>query len=131
MKYVGLVLLLLLSHQTFSQEVESSPIDVVNARMLAYNNHDLEAFLNTYSDYIEVYTYPDIKLGKSGIGQISAIFKPMFKEGGISVKIHSQISNGNYVINHETVTYNGIGKKYVSIYEVVNGKILSVRFVRE
>lgn len=131
MKYIGLVLLLLFSYQSLAAEVGSSPLEVVNARMLAYNNHDLEAFLNTYSDKIQVYTYPDIKLGKAGKAHITYIFEPMFKDKSVSVVIHSQITQGNYVINHETVTYDGKGKKYVSIYEVVKGKILSVRFLRE
>jgi hypothetical protein len=39
--------------------------------------------------------------------------------------------NGNYVINHEIVSENGIQTKYISIYEVREGLIKSVKFVRD
>ena len=55
----------------------------------------------------------------------------MFKEGNVKVNIHQQITQGKYVINHETVTYNGKDQKYVSIYEVKDGFITTVQFVRE
>jgi hypothetical protein len=41
------------------------------------------------------------------------------------------MNNGNYVINHEIVNENGIDTKYVSIYEVKDGLIKSVKFVRD
>lgn len=110
---------------------ESSPVDVVNARMSAYNNHNLEVFLATYSDDIQVFTYPNIPIGKKGKEHLRSIFESMFKERKVSVKIHQQITQGNYVINHETVTYSGSDTKYVSIYEVKGGLITSVQFVRE
>jgi hypothetical protein len=39
--------------------------------------------------------------------------------------------NGNHVINHEIVSENGIQTKYISIYEIKEGLIKSVRFVRD
>lgn len=108
-----------------------SPLDVVNARMEAYNNHDIDAFIKVYSDDIQIYTYPNVAIGKKGKAHLRSIFEPMFSEGLVSVKIHEQISQGGYVINHETVTYAGKDTKYVSIYEVENGLITNVQFVRE
>ena len=130
MKNIVFILLILFSHEVISDEVDEDALGVVNERMNAYNHHDIAAFLNTYSEDIQVFTYPDIPLGKKGKDHIAYIFEPIFKAGKVSVEIHSQISQGNYVINHETVTYNDEIKKYVSIYEVVDGKIASVRFVR-
>lgn len=131
MKNTALFLLCLFAHSALSTGVEKSPLEVVNARMAAYNNHDIDAFLDTYSEEIQIFTYPDTPLGKKGKDHIAYIFTPMFEEAAVSVKIVSQIAQGNYVINDETVTYDGKAKKYVSIYEVVDGKIVSVRFVRE
>lgn len=130
MKYSLIFLLLSLSYQVQSDEVVKTPLDIVQARMDAYNKHDIHAFLNTYSENIQIFTYPDSPLGKTGKSHIASIFEPMFKEAAVKVKIHNQITQGNYVINHETVIYKDKGTKYVSIYEVVNEKIVSVRFIR-
>jgi len=114
-----------------SAKKTTKPIDIVNARMDAYNKHDIKAFLETYSEEIQIFDYPNTPIGKKGKAHINMIFSPMFKEGKIHVKIHHQINQGNYVINHETVTYGDKETKYVSIYEIENGLIKSVRFVRE
>lgn len=106
------------------------PIEVVNQRMAAYNNHDIKKFMDLYAENISIYTYPDSKLA-GGKEHLESIFKPMFAEGDIKVKIINQVENGNYVINEEIVTYSNTDKKYVSIYKVEKGLITEVRFVRE
>ena len=112
------------------QQVNDSPLEVVNQRMDFYNHHNFEKFIKLYSDSVKVYTYPD-KLLASGKDNLTSIFKPKFSSKSIQVKIITQINNGNYVINQEIVTENGMDTKYVSIYEVRNGFITSVRFVRD
>jgi hypothetical protein len=114
-----------------SAETITKPIDIVNARMDAYNKHDIKAFLKTYSEEIQIFDYPNTPIGNKGRAHIKMIFTPMFEEGNVHVKIHHQITQGNFVINHETVTYGEKKTKYVSIYEIENGLIKSVRFVRE
>ena len=113
------------------QEKESSPLDVVNKRMDAYNKHDLDTFLSTYSDDIQVYTYPNARVGKKGKAHIRWIFEPLFKDAAVKVTIDQQIVQGRYVVNEETVEEKGKTKRYVSIYEVKDGLIKSVRFLRE
>ncbi len=111
-------------------EIKTSPIDIVNLRMQAYNDYDIDKFLSVYSDNVRIYTYPDKELAK-GKTHIKSIFEPMFNEKSVSVKIHHQIPKDSYVINHETVNYGEEETEYVSIYEVRNGLITSVRFVRD
>jgi hypothetical protein len=113
-----------------TQQSSSSPLEVVNKRMNFYNQHNFEQFIKLYSDSVEVYTYPD-KLLASGKSNIVSIFEPKFSSKSLHVKIITQINNGSYVINQEIVTENGMDTKYVSIYEVKNGLITSVRFVRD
>jgi hypothetical protein len=131
MKFILFFAIHLISVGVSAQDESVEPLAVVNARMNAYNMHDINAFLKNYSEDIQVYTYPNIALGQKGKGHLKSIFDPMFKEGKVSVKIHQQITQGDYVINHETVNYNGNSQKYVSIYEVHGGLITSVQFVRE
>lgn len=107
-----------------------SPLEVVNLRMRAYNEHDLDVFLSTYSEEVEIFTYPDRSLGK-GKKHIKNLFEDLFQEGSVHVDIHHQITKDGYVINHETVVSGEEKTEYVSIYEVRKGRIRSVRFVRD
>lgn len=110
---------------------DQSPLDIVNQRMTAHNNHDLDAFLSFYSEEIQIYNFPDRKIGRKGKAHLQSIFEPLFKAADVSVDIHTQIEQGRYVINEETVIRQGETFRYVSIYEVVDGLIKSVRFIRE
>ena len=107
----------------------ATPLEIVNRRMSAYNRHDLPAFLDLYADGVDIFTYPDKSLGK-GREHIRGIFEPMFEEGVVQVAIHHQITKDSYVVNHEAVTDGGGTTEYVSIYEVEDGLIQSVGFVR-
>lgn len=130
MKNIVFLSLLVISASVFAKE-DQTPISIVNSRMDAYNRHDLASFLNNYAEDIQVFTYPNIPLGDKGKNHLKSIFEPMFKEAKVNVKIIHQIVQGKYVINHEIVSYSGHEQKYVSIYEVENGLIKTVQFVRE
>lgn len=110
--------------------MSDSPLDVVNKRMQAYNAHDLDAFLNTYSADVAIYTYPATLLGQ-GLDHMRSLFAPLFEAGEVRVEIHHQIVSDSYVLNEETVHYAEEDVRYVSIYEVRGGRITSVRFVRD
>jgi len=116
--------------QNQAQESNLTPLEVVNKRMDFYNRHDFGEFIKLYAHDVKIYTYPERLLG-TGTDNITSIFKPKFADKSIQVEIISQINNGNHVINHEVVKEDGIDTKYVSIYEVENGLIKSVRFVRD
>lgn len=107
-----------------------SPLEVVNKRMQFYNQHNIVEFLKLYAEDVKIYTYPDKLLG-TGTANLASIFKPKFANKSIQVEIISQMNNGNHVINHEIVKEDGIDTKYISIYEVENGLIQSVKFVRD
>lgn len=113
-----------------AESLTQTPLEVVNQRMEAYNQHNFKAFIKLYADDVQIYTYPDKLLGE-GIDHMTWIFKPKFEAASISVEIVNQMFNGNYVINHEIVTENGKQTKYISIYEVADGLIQSVKFVRD
>lgn len=132
MKKTTLIILLLSIGFGFSQEKNSelTPLEIVNKRMLLYNSHDFQEFIKLYSDDVEIYTYPD-QLLATGTDNLASIFEPKFAAKSIKVEIVSQMHNGNYVINHEIVTEEEKDTKYVSIYEVINGLIKTVKFVRD
>jgi hypothetical protein len=113
-----------------SQNLDLTPLQIVNQRMAFFNEHNYAEFIKLYNKDVKVYTYPDKLLG-TGADRLGSIFKSDFEKKSIRVQILNQITNGSYVINHEIVTNDGKDKKYVSIYEVKDGLITSVRFVRE
>lgn len=125
------ILMIAITSQFSEAGKNPSPLEVVNMRMDAHNNHNLEAFLAMYSEEIQIYDYPNTPIGKMGKAHIKSIFKPLFTTRSVNVKIHHQIEHGDYVVNHETVTRQGKVTNYVSIYEVRNGLITNVRFLRD
>ena len=116
--------------ESITQLESQLPLDVVNYRMSAYNRHDLPSFMAVYSEDIEVFTYPNKSLGK-GKKHLRSIFEPMLQEGIVHVEIHHQIVKDSFVVNHESVSYGNTTTEYVSIYEVRDGLIKTVRFVRD
>jgi hypothetical protein len=112
------------------QNIDPTALEIVNKRMDFYNQHNFIEFIKLYAPDVEIYTYPN-KLLATGTDNITSIFKPKFISKSIKVEIISQMYNGNYVINHEIVSENGVQTKYISIYEVKDGLIRSVKFVRD
>ena len=112
------------------QKITPTPLEIVNQRMALCNQHNFEGFIKLYAEDVRIYTYPDKLLG-TGTEKITSIFKPKFVAKSIQVRIVGQMNNGSHVINHEIVTEDGKETKYVSIYEVRDGLITSVRFVRD
>lgn len=107
-----------------------TPLEVVNARMAAHNAHDMEKFLATYSDTIQVYDYPDVPLGSGGKDHMRSIFESVFENKSVKTTIRSQMANQNYVVIRESVVREGDVTEYISIYEVEDGLIQSVRFIK-
>lgn len=112
------------------QTITPTPLEIVNKRMAFYNQHNFTEFIKLYAPNVEIYTYPNTLLA-TGTDNVTSIFKPKFIDKSIKVEIISQMFNGNYVINHEIVSENGIQTKYISIYEVKDDLIKSVKFVRD
>ncbi|WP_299716387.1 nuclear transport factor 2 family protein [uncultured Tenacibaculum sp.] len=110
---------------------EESPRHIVQKQLEAYNKRDLKTFLSTFSDDVKVYTYLD-KLNYQGKEKMKMVYGPMFKTvKDLHCKILNRIIKGNKVIDEEQVTVNGKSFKTVAIYEVNNGKITTVRFLRQ
>lgn len=116
--------------QTHVQQV--SPVSVVKAQLTAYNNRDLEAFLATLSNEVELYNFPNNLIGK-GQELARKIYGDMFKN---SPDLHCHIENrtvlGNTIIDHEKITgvKNREAFEVVTVYKVKGAKIEKVYFIR-
>ncbi|MEQ8412936.1 MAG: nuclear transport factor 2 family protein [Imperialibacter sp.] len=109
----------------------SDPVDVVSRQLDAYNARDIDKFLETYSDTVKIYNYPD-KLLMDGIENLRKGYEGFFQT---AVDLHCDIVNrtilGNTVIDHESVVFdkNKPRLEGIAIYKVSNGKIFEVRFI--
>jgi hypothetical protein len=109
----------------------SGPEMVVQEQVEAYNRHDIEAFLRTYSAEVKVFDFPD-KLRFSGLEAMRERYGKLFKsEPAPTVKIAKRIVQGDHVIDHEEVS-QGAERQLtaVAIYRVEGGKITAVWFLR-
>ncbi|MGB7392757.1 MAG: nuclear transport factor 2 family protein [Pricia sp.] len=109
---------------------EQSPESIVQTQLDAYNSRDIDAFMNTYSDNVKVFNYPD-ELRYEGKDTMRERYSNFFKNApDLHCEIKNRIVIGNKVIDEEEVIANGNTINAVAIYEVENGKIAKVRFVR-
>ena len=102
---------------------------IVQAQLDAYNARDVNAFLATYSDDVELFEHPGKLLAK-GLGQMRERYEVRFKEANLHAVITKRIVMGNVVVDHEKIARTfpeGTGvSEAVAIYQVQNGKISKV-----
>lgn len=113
-----------------TQEAET----IVQANLDAYNAHDIEKFMSSFSDDVTMYNFNDGQQTAKGIEEVRAIYAPYFKA---SPTLHSKILQrtvfDNKVIDHEYITGARGGDPFeiVLIYEVDNKKIIKMTVVRK
>lgn len=118
---------------TMQQEqlITITPEVLAQQQLNAYNAHNIDAFLEPYSDSICIYSFPN-KLLMKGKEDMRRQYSNIFNNGK---ELHCQLVNrivqGNTVIDHERIT--GMGDKpmqAVAIYKVEHGRIVEVYFTQ-
>ncbi len=102
---------------------------VVQEQLEAYNRHDIEGFLKTYSQDIKLYDFPDKELSTGQDAMRQTYGKLFEREPNLKATIAKRIVQGDYVIDHEEVNFGGQKSKAVAIYRVKDGKITAVWFL--
>ncbi|MEC3966723.1 nuclear transport factor 2 family protein [Flagellimonas halotolerans] len=103
---------------------------VVQEQLEAYNNRDIEAFTDTYANGIELYDFPK-SLNLKGKSKLAQRYGSFFEDTpDLHCEIQNRIVIGNKVIDHESVTVNGMPINAIGIYEVDNGEIAKVTFIK-
>ena len=132
-KYFLVVNLFLFSIFSLAQNNEKSiPEKLVQQQLIAYNTRNIDAFLEPYSDDVELYMFPNQLLGK-GKNFMRKDYAEMFKN---TLNLHCDIKNrtvlGNTVIDHEVVSgFGSIHLEAIAIYEIKNDKITKVYFIQK
>jgi len=114
----------------FKKKAEEDAEIPVKAQLDAYNKRDIDGFVNSFSEDIIAYDYPN-KFSYKGKAEFKKIFTDYFAS---TPDLHSDIITrivlGNIVIDEEYVTNNGDNFYSVAIYEVAKGKIVKMTFLR-
>ena len=109
----------------------AGPEAIVQKQLEAYNARDIDAFVATYADGVQLFELPD-KLLMRGHAELRERYTKTFADPRLHAEIVNRIVVGNTVIDHERVRVTfpeGPGTiEAVAIYEVRDGKIATVWF---
>jgi len=106
---------------------------LVQEQLEAYNNGDIDAFLNPYAEDLKLYNFPNTIIA-DGKAEIGPNYKQMFDSSpNLNCKILKRIVMGNTVIDHERITgMSGNGAmETIAIYKIHNNKISKVYFLND
>ncbi|WP_185154130.1 amidohydrolase family protein [Fulvivirga sp. M361] len=110
--------------------IKESPAEVVQRQVNGYNARNIDAFMATYSDDIELYRFPDERFVK-GEEEMRNRYAKMFE---MTPNLYCEIKNrmvlGNRVIDQEYVRKNDAFVNAIAVYEVNDGKITKVTFIK-
>lgn len=110
--------------------LKDTPEILVQRQLNGYNYRNIEAFLEPYSESVELYTYPNTLIGK-GKEAMRNIYTKMFEETiNLHCELKGRIVQGNVVIDKERVQFGNKFIEATAIYHIENGKIQKVYFIQ-
>ena len=124
-----LLIALAISVQAQTNSDTETAEKIVNEQLDAYNARDIDKFVATFSEDIEIYNSKGVMTMK-GHAQLRERYNNLFKNTpNLHCRIVNRIKINNKIIDNENVTMNDRLVEAVAIYEVVDGKIKKVTFV--
>lgn len=117
------------------QRQEALPLDAPEAlaqrQLVGYNARDIDAFLEPYSEDVEIYAYPGIFLYR-GKGIMRERYSAMFaRSPQLHCTVVARMVLGAVVVDQEQVSGHTDGvTRAVAIYTVRDGKIARVEFLK-
>jgi hypothetical protein len=108
-----------------------TPVELADQQLLAYNAHNLEAFLAPYAEDIEIYDLQTNKLKVKGKEAMRKQYAFLNTAKQLYCRLLNRMVQGNIVVDHEEIWADGGRKFYgLAIYEISNNKIIKVWFPR-
>ncbi|GAA0870886.1 hypothetical protein GCM10009117_00310 [Gangjinia marincola] len=109
---------------------EDSPAVIVKKQLESYNNRDIDSFLSTFADDIEIYRFPNT-LETSGKDALKERYQAFFEATpNLNSTVRNRKVRGNTVIEEEFITANDREYTIIAIWEVENGLIKKATFKR-
>jgi hypothetical protein len=112
----------------------TTPRNIANAQLAAYNARDLAAFMALFADDAWLEDLPAGQRRATGKLAITDIYRARFGDNPrLHCVVHATMDLGDFAIDHETVTGLSDGGRIdcIAMYEVRGGLIQSVRFIRK
>lgn len=114
-----------------SDIIKETPEQIVQRQVNAYNARDIDTFLEVYADDIEIFNFPN-EPGSKGKEMLRGRFSKMFERvPNLYCEIKKRIVIGNKVIDREHIRFGDQYSDVVAIYEIEDGRIAKVTFLRE
>ena len=111
-------------------ELVDSPTDLVQRQLDAYNERNIESFLELYDNNVEAYLYPTNKIAFKGKEAMKKIYSKIFKETpNLHCELINRITQGNKVIDKERVQFGNDIIEVVAIYFIEKNKITKIHFI--
>ena len=110
----------------------TTPEQVVDAQLAAYNRRDLEGFLGFYADDAVLAKHPD-QVTQTGKVEMRARYEKAFRNPNVRAEIIKRVTFGRFVVDHERITAPPAKGELqaVAVYEVKDGKIIRVTFLEK
>lgn len=130
-RFLPFLMLALFGLTKASAQNSKTPEQLAQAQLDAYNARNIDAFLESYSDSVEIYAFP-AKLLSKGKEAMRKEYGAMFQQvPNLHCTLVNRIVEGNTVIDHESVS--GFGPqplKAIAVYTISKGKISKVYFIQ-
>ncbi|MDO9416415.1 nuclear transport factor 2 family protein [Pararhizobium sp.] len=110
---------------------DTSPRSLADRQLIAYNAHDLDGFCALFANDAVLSDLATGRVIASGMAAIRAFYAERFSNPDLACTVHHKTELGDFAIDRETVTgLPGGPIDFIAIYEVRDGLIRTVRFVR-
>lgn len=107
-----------------------TPEILAQQQLNAYNQRNIEAFLEPYAEDVKVYTFPN-QLMYEGKEMMRQGYSSMFENTpNLHCELVNRIVRGNVVIDEERVQFGDQIIEAVAIYHIEDNKIKEVYFIR-
>ena len=104
---------------------------VVERQLIAYNAHDLDAFVATYADDVELFRLPSAEPMTQGIAALEEQYGRLFEEVKPNCRRLSRLVEGSFVTDQEFCRFGDEELvRAIAIYQVENEKIRRVWFAQ-
>jgi hypothetical protein len=109
--------------------LQPSPVELADQQLVAYNAHNLEAFLAPYAEGIEIYDLSTNKLQVKGKEAMRKRYSFLNTVKTLYCNLINRVVQDNIVVDHEEIWVDNGRKFYgLAIYEMKDGKIVKVWF---
>ncbi|MCG6143925.1 steroid delta-isomerase [Leptospira bandrabouensis] len=111
---------------------EDSNLKLIDKQLNAYNNKDIDLFLECWDKNAKIFLHPDTLVAE-GTEEIKERHLIRFQEPNLFAKLISRTKFNGKIVDHELVTRNfpeGKGTiEVLAIYEIMNHKISNAWFL--